>query len=136
EPNPSGIRVLQDDGRTLPFTLHNKTLRFFSGSPGIVRVSAADREFVYSLALPEMAEARWEPPKDARRGVPSSRDNPATPIDLWQLLACLGAAGLALDWALYGKLGRYAARPVSRAPSEEGSSLPQRLRRFAGRGRA
>ena len=139
---PSDVRVTQEDGRALPFTLHNRTLHFFSGAPGMVRVTAADRELVYSLVLPEIADSRWDPPKDVKRGVPSRRLNPSAPIDLWQLLACLGAAGLLIDWALYGRFGRRATRAVANAGSERMSpgremGIPERWRRrFAGRGRA
>ena len=137
---PSDIRVTQSDGRALPFTLRNRSLHFFSGAPGIVRVTAADRELVYSLVLPEIGDTRWEPPASVKRGIPSARRYAAA-IDLWQALACLGAMGLLIDWVLYGRLGRSAAiRIPTRAagrPSQP-ASLPQRMRRklsFAGRGR-
>src|SRR6185369_17777333 len=93
EVKASQIRVAQGDGRALPFSLRNRTLHFFSGAPGIVRVTAADRELVYSLVLPEIADAKWEPPAGAKRGIPGSRQGSTGAIDIWQALACLGAAG-------------------------------------------
>jgi von Willebrand factor type A domain/Aerotolerance regulator N-terminal len=147
EVKPSDIRVTQADGSALPFTLRNRSLHFFSGAPGIVRVTAADRELVYSLVLPEIGEAKWEPPAGVKRGIPAARRNPAAAIDLWQALACLGALGLLVDWVFYGRLGRSAARKITvrRASSDTRAdypgqpvSLPLRLRRklsFAGRGR-
>jgi hypothetical protein len=120
-------------------------LHFFSGAPGIVRVTAADRELVYSLVLPELAESRWEPPAGVKLGIPPAGASVAAAIDLWQVLACLGAAGLLVDWVFYGRLSRSAARKIAIRPAsaldgglDNTASLPQRLRRklsFAGRGR-
>ena len=141
ELQPSDIKVTQQDGRSLPFTLRNRTVHFFSGLPGVVRVTAADRELVYSLVLPEVAEARWEPPAGAKRGIPPTRGSSSSSIDLWQALACLGAAGLLIDWVYYGRLGRSAAPTIAmRAPAaSQPVGFPTRLRRsfrFAGRGRS
>ena len=135
---PEQIRVAQDDGAALPFTLRNRTLQFFSGAPGIVRVTAADREVVYSLVLPEVSDATWEPPASVKRGVPGARQNAAAPVDLWQALACLGAIGLLVDWVYFGRFGRTAA---PRSASQTAAVLPLRLRfrrkvSLAGRGRA
>jgi len=138
ELKPSEIRVQQQDGRALPFTLRNRTLHFFSGAPGVVRVIAANRELVYSLVLPEIAESRWEPPAGVKRGIPPARQSSAAAIDLWQMLACLGAAGLLIDWIFYGRLGRMAARQIP-VRSNATPSLAGRTRRklsFAGRGRS
>jgi hypothetical protein len=138
EIKPAQIRVVQEDGRALPFTLRNRTLQFFSGSPGIVRVTAADREVVYSLVLPEISDATWEPPAGVKRGVPGARPSSATAIDLWQILACLGAIGLLVDWVSYGRFGRTAA---PRSAPQTVAILPLRLRlrrkvSLAGRGRS
>src|SRR5260370_9702486 len=56
EVKPSPIRVVQEDGGALPFTLRNPTLQFFAGAPGVVRVTAADPGRVYSLVPPEGSE--------------------------------------------------------------------------------
>jgi hypothetical protein len=127
--DPAKIRVTAEDGSSLPFTLRNRSLQFFAGAPGIVRVMAADREFDYSLVLPEVSEAKWEPPADVKRGIPDRRGRSSSALDLWQALACLGMAGLIVDWVLYGRLGRAAARAVAaRAPSLHLPHLPSRLR--------
>ena len=131
ELKPSDIRVQQQDGRALPFTLRNRTLHFFSGAPGVVRVTAADRELVYSLVLPEVAESRWEPPAGAKRGIPPTRPSSATAIDLWQMLACLGALGLLIDWIFYGRLGRTAARPISIRPNFAAGFVGRTRRKFS-----
>src|SRR3954452_6185818 len=43
------VKVTAEDGTPLPFTVRDRTLDFFSGTPGSVRVLAGDREYVYSL---------------------------------------------------------------------------------------
>src|SRR2546429_7521381 len=81
--------------------------------------SAADRELVYSLVLPEVSDAKWEPPAGVKRGIPGNRQSSGGSVDLWQALACLGATGLVLDWGYYGRLDRTAARR-DRAPTGGG----------------
>ena len=75
EVKPGDVRVVQEDGKALAFTMRNHSLHFFSGAPGIVRVTAADREMVYSLVLPEISDAKWEPPAGAKRGIPGGRQS-------------------------------------------------------------
>ncbi len=116
EPDPAAVHVADGDGRPLPFTLDGKTLRFFSGAPGIVRVTAGDRELVYSLTLPAPGDALWRPAR-ARRGLPAE-SAPNAPIrDIWQTLALLGGAAFLADWLLFraGGSGRRFARPASGA---------------------
>src|SRR5262249_41584940 len=55
----SNVRVLNEAGKPLPFTLRERTLSFFVGAPGTARVVSGDREIVYSLTLPEVAESTW-----------------------------------------------------------------------------
>jgi hypothetical protein len=107
--DPSAIRVLAEGERSLPFSVRDDVLRFFTAAPGSVRVIAGDRESVYSLTLPDVAEARWEAPRGALRGVPGSRGSGPSSRDLWQALALAGAAGLLLEWLLFGR-GRLVRR--------------------------
>jgi hypothetical protein len=100
---PEDVRVLQQDGTPVPFTTRGATLRFFSGTPGTVRVLAADRETVYSLTLPEMWDAKWDAPAGVRRGIPAFREAAAFSRDLWQALALLGGLGLLAEWLLFGR---------------------------------
>ncbi|MBZ5592890.1 MAG: VWA domain-containing protein [Acidobacteriia bacterium] len=113
---PEGVRVLQQDGSPVPFTTRGRTLRFFSGTPGTVRVLAAERETVYSLTLPELWDSKWEVPGGARRGLPVFRETASLSRDLWQVLAVLGGLGLLLEWLLFGRaegrVRRLAARPA------------------------
>jgi hypothetical protein len=104
------LHVQQADGRPVPFTVRDQSLRFFAGNPGTVRVQARDHEFVYSLTLPEMWDSRWEPPAGIRNGVPRARVFASDYTELWQWLALLGAAGLIVEWILYGRLRRGLAR--------------------------
>ncbi len=57
EVDPESIRVQTEEGRPLPFTVEGKTLRFFTGAPGVVRVLTGDRELVYSLTC--RSPATW-----------------------------------------------------------------------------
>jgi hypothetical protein len=111
------IKVTAEDGTPLPFTLRERTLEFFSGSPGAVRVLAGDRELMYSLTLPQLWDARWDPPADAHRGIPRFPQVLDQFSELWPWLALLGAAGLLTEWLLYGRfrMARYARRPAARA---------------------
>ncbi len=104
---PQGIRVLDAENRSLPFTVDENSagnnLRFFSGAPGTVRVQMGDREMVYSQTLPDVGEAVWRVPSNVRKGVPKAIAGDAAPRDLWPWLALLGGIGLLADWLLYGR---------------------------------
>ncbi|MFB3828843.1 MAG: VWA domain-containing protein [Bryobacteraceae bacterium] len=111
--NPASVRVLGESGGPVPFTLHDRTLRFFSGTPGTVRIIAGDREYVYSLTLPQVWDGRWEPPKEARRGLPRPAGTGESSLELWQWLALAGALGLLIEWFLFGRFGRGAVPVLS-----------------------
>jgi hypothetical protein len=110
---PENIRVLGQDGQPLPFSLTGRSLHFFSGKPGIVRVLAGSHESVYSLSLPGMWNRKWEPPANVHRGLPAYREALGNARDLWQLLAVLGAAVFILEWALFGRTSRMIRRPAT-----------------------
>lgn len=97
------MRVLAENGSPLPYTIQGRNLRFFAAAPGTVRLLTGDREQVYSLSLPEVAEARWEPPKEARRGVPRASAGRLAYTDLWPWLALAGGALLLVEWLLFGR---------------------------------
>ena len=100
---PEDIKVLDEDNRSLPFTIEGDNLRFFSGAPGTVRVQTGDRETVYSLTLPDVGETPWRVPAGVRKGIPRAVLSEAAPRDLWPWLALLGGIGLLADWLLYGR---------------------------------
>jgi hypothetical protein len=95
----------------VPFALRDKTLNFFAGSPGSVRVLAGDHEYMYSLTLPQLWDSKWDPPPDAHRGIPHFSEVLDRVTDVWPWLALLGAAGLVAEWLLYGRfrLAQFAA---------------------------
>jgi hypothetical protein len=113
--NPASVHVVDESGKLLPFTMTDSTLQFFSGSEGTVRVAVGDREMVYSLALPDVAEATWKPPANVRRGIPRSSAGGSSNPPIWPWLAALGGIGLAVDWFLYGRSRMFRQWPQSPA---------------------
>lgn len=99
------LRVIDESGQALPYTLRDEQVRFYSARMGTVHVMQDGREQTYSLALPEIPDAVWTPPQRARRGVPSAAAGLAQARDLWVWLAVLGALGLLLDWLLFAPAG-------------------------------
>ena len=102
----AGVKVTADDGSAVPFTMRERTLNFFSGAPGGVKVVAGDREYLYSLTLPELWESKWTPPADAHLGVPRFTQILESSTDLWPWLALAGGFGLLAEWVLYGRFRR------------------------------
>ena len=100
---PGDVTVTAGDGSPLPFTLRDRTLHFFARAPGSVRVVAGDREYIYSLTLPEPWGARWRPPEGAARGIPHFAPSLDRASDLWPWLALLGALGLLSEWRFFGR---------------------------------
>ena len=92
EIDPKSIRVQTEEGRPLPFTVEGKTLRFFTGAPGVVRVLTGDRELVYSLTLPQPGDTVWKPATGdvVKLGLPASR---APRPNFSRSLALAGARG-------------------------------------------
>ena len=100
------VKVTAEDGSALPFTIRDKTLQFFSAAPGGVKVVAGDREYLYSLTLPELGDTKWTPPAEAHSGIPRFAEIMDTSRDLWPWLALAGGLGLLLEWYLYGRFRR------------------------------
>jgi hypothetical protein len=123
---PEAIKVLDEANRTLPFTIEDKNLRFFSGAPGTVRVQMGDREMVYSLSLPDVGESAWRVPASVRKGIPRAVTGDAAPRDLWPWLALLGGLGLLADWLLYGRSRAFRLRPSGVMPAQWKKITPWR----------
>lgn len=100
---PATVHVVDDSHNPLPFTLEDGILRFFSGAAGTVHVQMADRELLYSLTLPDVAEASWQVPANVHKGVPRGVGASSLPTEIWPWLAALGGLGLLADWLLYGR---------------------------------
>ena len=120
---PQDVKVTGEDGSSLPFTVHDRVLHFFAGAPGEVRVQAGDREYLYSLTLPELWDARWTPPSGARAGIPHFTAILDRITELWPWLALAGGLGLLVEWLLYGRFRRMRAwrssRPLTVAARNE-----------------
>lgn len=101
------LSVSDESGRPLPFTLEGRTLRCFAPEPSLLRIASPGAEWVYSLSLPAVAPARWEPPAEIPRGADPAAP-PAAARDLWQWLVILACALLAAEWLLFRQ------RPLSR----------------------
>jgi hypothetical protein len=105
-PATGDIKVTAPDGAALPYSVHDRTLQFFAGTPGTARVLAGDREYVYSLTLPQLGETRWDPPADAQKTIPRFAQVLDSSSDLWPWLALAGAVCLFVEWLLYGRFRR------------------------------
>ena len=101
--DPSAIRVLDESGAALPFTVDGKTVRFFAPDPGTVRVASGSFERVFSLSLPALGESQWEPGPGVGKGPGAPQPSAPLPKELWQWCAALGVALLILEWWLYGR---------------------------------
>jgi len=120
---PSEIRIVHEDGTPVPFILRGHTLDFFVGTPGTVRVVAADREYVYSLTLPQMWESLWKAPEEIKTGIPRFRDSLPGLFELWPFLALLGCIGIILEWYLFGRFSRGLVRGRARAARPSGNQV-------------
>jgi hypothetical protein len=110
------IRVTDSSGFTLPFTLRNQTLQFFTDHPAVVHVISRARERVISATLPEVADHEWRPSATVATGVPASVAWRPSAKDLWSYLAVLGGLGLLAEWLLFGR-GRLRRSPVIKTPA-------------------
>ncbi len=105
------IQVTGENGAPLPFTMRDRTVQFFSGTPGSVRVVAGNREYMYAMTIPELWDSKWVPPADARQGIPHFAAVLDSSIDVWPWLALAGGVCLLAEWVLYGSFRR-ALRPL------------------------
>lgn len=109
------IRVVDDNGSALPFTVRNGALQLFTAEPSVLHVYSADRERILSLTLPEVGELEWKIPGDAKQGLPRRSRLRAEPVDLWKWLAMAGLGFLLAEWVLYGRQRR--ARQIAQKQS-------------------
>ncbi len=127
----ASLRVIDERGFTVPFTVRDRTLELFTSRPSIVRVLSADRDRVLSLTLPDIGQAEWKPAAGISTGVPSTRSFAPTAIDLWQWLAILGGLGLLTEWLLFGRRPVWQSRkppsvaPRSPAPDNKQDQKPE-----------
>lgn len=125
--DPALLRVTDDRGFTVPFTVRNQHVEFYVERPGIVRVVSFGRERVYSLTLPDVAAYAWTPPRLAQEGIPPPVVVSASAVDLWQWLALLAACCLAAEWYLFGRRKRVIRRSSATRPGPPGAAaLPEK----------
>lgn len=98
----SALRVIDDRGASVPFTLHGRTLNLFASRPSIVRVITDERERVLSLTLPDVASYTWTP-KNVLNGLPPSARFAPSSTDLWKYLAVAAALCLIAEWWFFGR---------------------------------
>jgi hypothetical protein len=99
---PESLRVTDDRGAAVPFTVRDQTLQLFASRPSIVHIRSGDRERVLSLTLPDLADFEWKPPGNAASGLPAIARFTQRAVDLWKWLAVLGGLGLFAEWILFG----------------------------------
>ena len=97
------IRVIDERGFAIPFTVRTQTLELFTSRPSVVRILSDDRERVLSLTLPDVAESEWTPPAQLAHGLPAAVRLAPAAVDLWKWLAIAGAACLLAEWLRYGR---------------------------------
>ncbi len=108
--NNSDVKVITDNGTSLPFNVRDRSVQFFAGESSRVRVISGNAERVYSLTLPELWDVKWTPPANVRHGIPSWTESLRSNRDLWPWLASFGGALLLIEWIIYG---RYSARRLN-----------------------
>jgi len=100
------IRVVDDNGLALPFTVHGAVLQLFAAEPSVLHVYSGDRERILSLTLPEVADTEWKAPDGAAQGLPRVSRLGGGPIDLWKWLALAGLGCLLAEWFAFGRQRR------------------------------
>lgn len=101
--HPDHVRVTDERGFSVPFTIRDQTVQLFASRPSLVRITSDDRERYLSLTLPDVAEFEWKPPSTAREGLPALMGFATPAVDLWQWLAVAGGLVLFVEWMIYGR---------------------------------
>ncbi len=120
--NDQDVQVVSSGNEQIPWRMLGDRLRLFAGSPGAVTIRTPDQESRLNLALPEVGDAKWEPPENILRGVPPPVSGASLAgVALWPWLSLLALAILAVDWRYYG---RGSTATVTAAPGTADSSVP------------
>jgi hypothetical protein len=117
-----GVEVTSPENGDLPWSLTSDgRLRFFAGQPGAVRVRTPSRQWDFSLTLPQVGAAIWEPPEKVLRGIPPPRrEISAANASLWPWLALAGMLCWLIDWIIFGRKPGQAAMVESALPPPTG----------------
>jgi Ca-activated chloride channel homolog len=96
------LRVIDDRGRDLPFTVRQNTLQFFVNRPAAVRIVSPERERLVSVALPQVPSLDWHPAA-ASEGLPAPSGYTLRSVILWRYLALTAAILLSIEWVLFAR---------------------------------
>lgn len=98
------VQVVSSEDEQIPWRLVDNRLRLFAGRPGVVTIRTPEQESRLNLTLPEVGNARWEPPEGILRGVPPPASGALLAgVALWPWLSLLALGILAVDWRYYGR---------------------------------
>ncbi|HEX4810480.1 MAG TPA: VWA domain-containing protein [Bryobacteraceae bacterium] len=97
------VRIADERGFSVPFTIRDQTVQLFVARPSLVRITSDDRERFLSLTLPDVAEFDWKPPSQVREGLPGLIRFAPPAADLWRWLAIAGGLVLFFEWIVYGR---------------------------------
>jgi hypothetical protein len=98
------VQVVSSVDAHIPWRLVDNRLRLFAGAPGVVTIRTPEQESRLSLTLPEVGNARWEPPEGILRGVPPPAPGALLAgVALWPWFSLLALAILAVDWRYFGR---------------------------------
>ncbi len=112
----STVKVTSDQGVTLPFTVHERTLQLFADKPTVAHIVSSSRSRILALTLPDVAQTDWTPAASrVATGLPAPAGVAGSSFDLWHWLVCLAFAGLLAEWLLF-KRSSSLVRPHSRKP--------------------
>lgn len=118
------VEVASSENEQIPWRLVGDRLRLFAGSPGVVTIRTPDQESRLNLALPEVGDAKWEPPEGTLRGVPPPVSGASLAgVALWPWLSLLALGILAVDWHYYGR-GSTATVTAVAGPSDSSAPPP------------
>lgn len=96
------LRVVDDRGRDLPFSVRRDNLQFFVDRPSTVRVISTGHERLISAVLPQVGPVNWRP-EAASVGLPNSVSYGLGAVQLWRYLAIAAAILLAIEWVLFAR---------------------------------
>ena len=96
------IRVLDSKGVAIPFARRGQSVQLFVSRPSIVHINAGSHERVLSLTLPELGDAVFQTPANARTDS-QAVETAGGRRPFWQWLAVATACILALEWFVSGR---------------------------------
>jgi hypothetical protein len=90
----------------------------------VLTIRTPDQESRLNLTLPEVGDAKWEPPEGTLRGVPPPASGASLAgVALWPWLSLLAMAILAVDWRYYGR-GSEATEAAAAGSPQSSMSAP------------